>query len=271
MEHFVAALQTRVQTLVEKGIVPALAILQVGEDPSAANYQASIVRRADMVGVTVKNVSLAETASVEEVKAAIGALNEDRAVHGILLYLPLPKALRPYEGEICACIAPQKDADCLTDASAASVFLDGNGFAPCTAEACVRLLEHYEIPLQGKTACVVGRSRVIGKPVAMLLLRRNATVTLAHSRTEDLAAVTRQADIVIAAVGKAGLITAEHLKPGAVVVDVGANWVDGKMVGDVRFEEAEQVASAITPVPGGVGMVTSTVLMEHVVASAEKM
>ena len=240
MEQFVADLQTRVQTLKNAGISPTLAILQVGEDPSAANYQASIVRRADMVGVAVKNVSLAETSSVEEVKTAIASLNGDAGVHGILLYLPLPKALRPYEGEICACIDPKKDADCLTEGSAASVFLEGeSGFAPCTAEACVRLLEYYEIPLQGKTACVVGRSRVIGKPVAMLLLRRNATVTLAHSRTADLAAVTRQADIVIAAVGKAGLITADHLKPGAVVVDVGANWIDGKIVGDVRFEEAE--------------------------------
>lgn len=270
MQKFVEKLQSRVRLLAEHGVTPAITVVRVGNDPAAENYAASIRRRAEMVGVTMNTVNLMEDASLEQVLNTIDGLNADDSVHGILLYLPLPGALHGKEAEVCARLSPEKDVDGITDGSAAAVYLGKDGFAPCTAEACLRLLESYEIPFAGKNACVVGRSQVIGKPAAMLLLHKNATVTVAHSRTADLAAVTRQADILIAAAGCAGLITKDHVKPDAVVVDVGANMVDGRMVGDVLFDEVEAVASAITPVPGGVGMVTSTVLMEHVVTAAEK-
>lgn len=272
MLHYVEQIRMRVETLKTRGIVPGLCVVWVGDDPSAESYGASIRRRAEMVGVQLTTVNLPAASTVEEVCACMDTLNADDSVHGVLLYLPLPGALHGYEDVICARLDPKKDVDGVTAASAAALYLgEKGGFAPCTAEACLRLLEYYEVPLAGKRACVVGRSRVIGKPAAMLLLQRHATVTVAHSRTADLAAVTREADVLIAAAGCAGLITAAHVKPGAVVVDVGANWQDGKMVGDVLFDEAEAVAGAITPVPGGVGMVTSTVLMEHVVSAAEKL
>ncbi len=271
MEAMVASLQKRCDALKAAGTQPCLTVLQVGNDPAAANYQASIRRRADMVGVELRTVVLEETASLDAVCGEIHRLNEDDTVHGVLLYLPLPGALHGHEAEVCSCLKPEKDVDGVTEGSAAAVYQDRNtGFAPCTAEACLRLLEYYEVPMEGKTACVVGRSGVIGKPAAMLLLRRNATVTVAHSRTKDLSAVTSQADILIAAAGRAGLITGKHVKPGAVVVDVGANWDGEKIVGDVRFEEAETVAEAVSPVPGGVGLLTSCVLMEHVILAAER-
>lgn len=271
MLHYVEQVKARVSALGEKGITPGLCVVWVGEDPSAESYGASIRRRGEMVGVRLTAVNLPASSTVEEVCACIDRLNADSAVHGVLLYLPLPGELHGHEDAICARLDPKKDVDGITAASAAALYLgEQGGFAPCTAEACLRLLEYYDVPLSGKNACVVGRSRVIGKPAAMLLLAKNATVTVAHSRTPELAPVTREADVLIAAAGCAGLITGEHVKPGAVVVDVGANWQDGKMVGDVLFDEAEAVAGAITPVPGGVGMVTSTVLMEHVVTAAER-
>ena len=268
MQHYVDALKARVEKL---SVKPGLCVVWVGDDPSAESYGASIRRRAEMVGVELRTVNLPGSASQADVLACIDALNADDSVHGVLLYLPLPGALHGCEDTICARLDPKKDVDGVTAASAAALYLgEPGGFAPCTAEACLRVLEYYDVPLAGKNACVVGRSRVIGKPAAMLLLQKNATVTVAHSRTADLAAVTRGADVLIAAAGSAGLITKDHVKPGAVVVDVGANWQDGKMVGDVRFDEVEPLAAAITPVPGGVGMVTSTVLMEHVITAAEK-
>jgi len=271
MQALVERLSLRAAALKERGIQPTLAVLRVGEDPAAENYEASIRRRAEMVGVSLRSVTLAETVSLEAVCDAIRTLNDDAAVHGVLLYLPLPGALKGREKEVCACLAPEKDVDGVTETSAAALYLGtGAGYAPCTAEACLRLLEHYEVPLAGARACVVGRSSVIGKPAAMLLLQKNATVTVAHSRTRDLAAVTREAEVLIAAAGSAGLITADHVRPGAVVVDVGANWQDGKMVGDVVYEDVLPFAGGITPVPGGVGMVTSSVLMEHVLTAAEK-
>ena len=198
-------------------------------------------------------------------------MSVDESIHGLLLYLPLPAPLHGNEAEVLKHLAPEKDVDGVTEWSAAKLYLGKvDGFAPCTAEACIRLMDFYGVEFAGKTACVVGRSGVIGKPVAMLLLGRNATVTVAHSKTEDLASAASQADILVACAGRAGLIGAEHVKEGAVVIDVGANWMDGKIVGDVAFEEAEAVADAISPVPGGVGMVTSTVLMEHVVLAAER-
>lgn len=271
MEHYVAELKARAEQLNTKGVSPALCVVRVGNDPAAENYEASIRRRAEMVGVELQSLPLAAEISLAELCAKLDELSADDSVHGILLYLPLPAPLHGKEQEVLKHLAPQKDVDGVTEASAAKLYLgEKGGFAPCTAEACICLMEFYGVEFAGKTASVVGRSSVIGKPVSMLLLQRNATVTIAHSKTEDLASVASQADILIACAGRAGLIGETHMKDGAVVIDVGANWVDGKIVGDVLFEEAEQKAAAISPVPGGVGMVTSTVLMEHVIASAER-
>lgn len=272
MEHYVAQAKARADALKERGISPKLCVVRVGNDPAAENYEASIRRRGEMVGVEIAGLPLAEDISLQALCDKMDEVSCDPAIHGILLYLPLPGTLHGHEAEVLKHLAPKKDVDGVTEASAAKLYLgEKDGFAPCTAEACIRLMEFYGVEFSGKTACVVGRSGVIGKPVSMLLLGKNATVTVAHSKTQDLASVANAADILIACAGRAGLIGGAHVKKGAVVIDVGANWVDGKIVGDVLFDEAEEKASAISPVPGGVGMVTSTVLMEHVIASAEKM
>ncbi len=269
MEAMVAELKCRTDALKAKGVTPCLAVVRVGNDPAAENYELSIRKRADMVGVMLQSVVLEEDISLSSLTDTLDSLSENDEIHGILLYLPLPKALRPYEAEVLTHVASKKDVDGVTAGSAAAVFTgSGAGFAPCTAEAAMKLLAFYGVELSGKHACVVGRSGVIGKPAAMLLLAQNATVTVCHSRTQDLAAMTKTADVLVVAAGKAGLIGHEHVKEGAVVVDVGANRVDGKMVGDVLTDEVSPVAS-VSPVPGGVGMVTSSVLMEHTIRAAE--
>ncbi len=270
MEAMVAELKLRADALKAKGVIPCLAVVRVGGDPAAENYELSIRKRADMVGVMLRSVVLDEGISLSRLTDTLDSLSENDEIHGILLYLPLPKALRPYEGEVLSHVAPQKDVDGVTVGSAAAVFTgSGAGFAPCTAEAAMKLLAFYGVVLEGKHACVVGRSGVIGKPVAMLLLAQNATVSVCHSRTQDLSSITKTADVLVVAAGKAGLIGHEHVKEGAVVVDVGANRIDGKMVGDVLTDEVSPVAS-VSPVPGGVGMVTSSVLMEHTIRAAEQ-
>ena len=270
MEQMAEELKKRIAVLQEKGVQPTLAVVQVGHDPAAEGYLASILRRGESVGVTVKSIStpVDYTAAKETLKQ----LAADRDIHGILLFLPLPKQLRDKQEELKAIIPPEKDVDGVTDGSAAGIYLgNGKGYCPCTAESSIRLLEYYGTEFRGKQAAVVGRSNVIGKPAAMLLLQRDATVTVCHSRTANLAEVTSQADILIACAGCAGLVGSENVKAGAAVIDVGANWDEklGKLVGDVRFEEAEKVAGSISPVPGGVGGVTAMVLMEHVVKAAE--
>ncbi|MBP3313967.1 MAG: bifunctional 5,10-methylenetetrahydrofolate dehydrogenase/5,10-methenyltetrahydrofolate cyclohydrolase [Oscillospiraceae bacterium] len=270
MESMVAELNARANSLKEKGITPCLAVVRVGNDPAAENYELSIRKRADMVGVMLQSVVLDEDISLSRLTETLDALSAKDEIHGILLYLPLPKALRPYEEEVLSHIAPKKDVDGVTAGSAAAIFTgNGAGFAPCTAEAAMKLLAFYGVELEGKHACVVGRSGVIGKPVAILLLAQNATISVCHSRTKDLSSLTKTADVLVVAAGKAGLISGAHVKEGAVVVDVGANRVDGKMVGDVLTDEVSPVAS-VSPVPGGVGMVTSSVLMEHTIRVAEQ-
>ena len=254
-------------------VQPTLAVLRVGEDPSAAGYLNGIRRAAEEVGVTVRIETLPEDCSEETLFAAIRSLNEDEAVHGILLMQPLPAHLKPLREKVFAAIAVEKDVDGLTPVSNAATFNDWNlGFRPCTAESCLRLLDYYGIDCTGKRAVVLGRSVVIGRPAAMLLLARNATVTVCHTKTVDIQSVCRKGDIVIAAVGQKELVRGDWLKPGAVVLDVGTNWDEeaGKLVGDVCFREAEPICAAISPVPGGVGTVTSTVLLEHVVRAAER-
>lgn len=270
MENMSEDLKLRIAALQAKGVCPTLATVQVGSDPAAEGYLASILRRGESVGVKVRKITTGE--SFAEAETLLKELAADDTVHGILLFLPLPKSLRDRQEELKALIPPHKDVDGVTDGSAAGMYLgNGKGYCPCTAEASIRLLEFYGTKFRGKRAAVVGRSNVIGKPAAMLLLQRDATVTVCHSRTENLAESTSQADILIAAAGSARLLGKEHVKPGATVIDVGTNWDEalGKLVGDVRFQEAESVAGSISPVPGGVGGVTAMVLMEHVVRAAE--
>lgn len=267
-----AALQRRTAALAERGVTPKLAILRCGENESDSAYLRSAQQRAARCGVVVEVTSLPEPATREALLAAIDGVNRDASVHGCLLLRPLPSHLREAEAAICSRLLPEKDVDGMTDASAAAVYLGrAEGFAPCTAEAVTVLLDHYGIDCAGKRAVVIGRSPVVGRPAAMLLLARNATVTVCHTRTADLPAVTREADILVTAAGAARSLTAAHVRPGQTVIDVSASWDAAKntIVGDAD-ESAASVVDAITPVPGGVGAVTSTVLMAHVIRAAER-
>ena len=254
-----------------RGVVPTLAILRVGQRPEDLSYERGAVKRCDAAGVAVRSVVLPPDVSQASLEAAIRALNADGAVHGILLMRPLPA---PLDDEAARRIlAPTKDVDGITDLSLAGVFTGGGqGYAPCTAQAVIELLRYYGVPMKGARAVVAGRSLVVGRPAAMLLMAQGATVTLCHSATHDLTAETRRVDILVAAIGRMGFFGAEHIGPGAAVVDVGihADPDTGRLRGDVRFEEAEPVAGAITPVPGGLGAVTTAVLVEHVAEAAEK-
>ena len=267
-----AALQRRTAELAERGVTPKLTILRCGENESDSAYLRSAQRRAALCGVAVEVTSLPETATRAALLAAIDGVNRDASVHGCLLLRPLPSHLREAEAAICSRLLPEKDVDGMTDASAAAVYLGrAEGFAPCTAEAVTVLLDHYDIDCAGKRAVVIGRSPVVGRPAAMLLLARNATVTVCHTRTADLPAVTREADILVTAAGAARSLMAAHVRPGQTVIDVSASWDAAKntIVGDAD-ESAASVVDAITPVPGGVGAVTSTVLMAHVIRAAER-
>ena len=269
----IAALHRRTAALAERGVTPKLTILRCGEHEADGAYLRSAQQRAALCGVVVEVTSLPETVSREALLSAIDDINCDASVHGCLLLRPLPAHLRDAEDAICNRLLPEKDVDGMTDVSAAGVYLGRTaGFAPCTAEAVMVLLDHYGIDCAGKRAAVIGRSPVVGRPAAMLLLARNATVTVCHTRTRALSAVTREADIIVSAAGAAGCLTAAHVRPGQTIIDVSANWDAAKntIVGDADFDAAASIVDAITPVPGGVGAVTSTVLMRHVVQAAER-
>ncbi len=279
-EALVAGLQLRTAALRDKGIVPTLGILRVGENPSDLSYEKGAEAKAAQVGVAIIKYTLPEEATKEQVLAAIDSLNADENIHGALLFRPLPKHLQADQNEICNRLDPKKDVDCMTHLSNAGVFegCSDLGFAPCTAAACMEILDHYHIDCTGKNAVVIGRSSVVGKPVAMMLMARNATVTICHTKTANTAEICKNADILISAAGKLGSLTKDFVAPTQVVIDVSMNWdaekitANGKggMSGDAVFPEVEQIVSAITPVPGGVGAVTTTVLMKHVVEAAEK-
>lgn len=265
-------LLVRADALRAQGVVPVLAIVRVGDRADDLAYERGAEKRCASVHVDVRSVVLPETCSDSELQAELAALNRDRDVHGILLLRPLPGHLD--EAAACAALAPEKDVDGVTEASLAGVFAgSGRGYAPCTAQACMALLDYYGINCRGKRAVVLGRSLVIGKPAAMLLLQKNTTVTICHSGTEDVPAVLREADIVIAATGKMESLGAACFRAGQTVIDVGMSWNEEKQkfCGDVRFEEAEPLVDAISPVPGGVGGVTTCILAQHVVAAAEVM
>ena len=247
----------RAGALRQRGVSPRLVILRCGENEADGAYIRGAVKRGALCGVEVELRALPADATAADVREAIREINGDGSVHGCLLLRPLPPPLR-------------EDVDGMTPASAAGVYTGhGQGFAPCTAQACVELLRYYGVEMAGKHAVVIGRSAVVGRPAAMLLLREDAAVTVCHSRTPDTAALTRQADIIITAAGVRSSLTAAHVRPGQTVVDVSVNGDGSALCGDADFAAVEPVVDAITPVPGGVGAVTSSVLMAHTVRAAE--
>ena len=279
-EALVANLLERTAALREKGINPTLGIVRVGARPDDLSYEKGAMKKGESVGVDVKAFELPEDATKEAVEAVIDQVNADQSVHGVLMFQPFPAHLKSYQRALCNRLDPRKDMDCLTDLSNAGVYQgrDDLGYAPCTPAACMEILDHYGIDCKGKSAVVLGRSLVVGRPAAMMLMDRNATVTICHTKTVDAAAICREADIILSAAGVLGSLTKEYVREGQIVIDVSMNWNPekittrgkGGMSGDAVFEEVEPIVAAITPVPGGVGGVTTTVLMKHVVEAAEK-
>ncbi len=248
------------------GYAPSLAVVLVGRDAPSAVYLGQILKSCRNVGIEGRLVEIPGRASAASLRHHLRELNEDPLVSGIIVQMPLPKRI-PLT-VVTDTLDPRKDVDGIHPVNAGRLVLGYQGFLPTTAQAAVELLRRSGVPLEGRRAVVVGRSNVVGKPVALLLLREHATVTVCHSRTQDLGAITREADIVVVAAGRPRLVTGEMLKPGAVVVDVGINVVGDELVGDVDFASASRVVSAITPVPGGVGPVTNALLMTHVLRAA---
>ncbi|MBQ6431441.1 MAG: bifunctional 5,10-methylenetetrahydrofolate dehydrogenase/5,10-methenyltetrahydrofolate cyclohydrolase [Oscillospiraceae bacterium] len=276
-----ARLAARAAALWEQGVVPTLALIRLGNDPSDRSYETGIRKRAEKVGVSVRGFYLPETAEKEAVLSAIDALNKDDSVHGVLLFRPLPQHLKGNEEEITSRLDPKKDVDGMTPLSKAAVFSgqSGCGFAPCTPAACMELLDYYGVDCAGKRAVVIGRSKLVGKPAAMLLLSRDATVTVCHTKTGNLAELCRGADVIVTAARSLRLLTADFVRPGQTVIDVSTVWDEAKpnakgglgaFAGDADFAAVEPIVDAITPVPGGVGAVTTAVLMEHVIEAAER-
>ena len=251
------------------GITPGLAVIIVGENPASQVYVRNKHKACTELGFYSEGVELPATTTREELLAEIQRLNNDEKIHGILIQLPLPKELQPYESEVLKAINPLKDVDGFHPVNVGRLVTGQKALVPCTPHGCLRMLELAEIPVEGANAVIIGRSNIVGKPMFHLLLGKNATVTICHSRTKNLAEITRQADILVAAVGKAGFVTADMVKPGAAVIDVGINRIaPKKLVGDVDFEAVKEVAGAITPVPGGVGLLTIAMLMQNTVEAA---
>ena len=272
-------LQARVTALKEKGVTPKLAIVRCGANPSDLSYEKGAESRAALIGVEVEKFLLPEDVTKEALLAQIDAINADDSIHGCLMFRPLPKHLKADQDEICNRLAAGKDVDCMTDLSNAGVFTGKKlGFAPCTPQACMEILDYYGIDCKGKTAVVIGRSLVVGKPAAMMLLGKNATVTVCHTKTRNVEEVAREADILVSAAGVLKSLTKDYVRPGQIVIDVSMNWDPDKvtskgkggMAGDAVFAEVEPIVEAITPVPGGVGAVTTSVLIGHVVEAAER-
>ena len=263
-------IQSDVASLVSRGTMPTLAILRVGEKPDDLAYERGAMKRAETVGIAVRQIVLPETVSQEELLAEIAKINADATIHGCLMLRPLPKHIDDQRAR--EALLPEKDVDGITDGSIAGVFTGTKrGFPPCTAQACMEILHHCGIDPAGRSAVVIGRSLVIGKPVAMMLLQKHATVTICHTKTVDMPSVTKRAEILIVAAGRAGVVGAEYVSAGQTVLDVGINFnTEGKMVGDADFAAVEPIVGAITPVPGGVGTVTTSVLMAHVVEAAKR-
>ena len=263
-------LTLKTERLKEQGTVPCLAIVRVGERPDDISYERGAKKKMEGIGIECRSIVLEEAISMARFEEVIRGLNTEADVHGILLLRPLPKHLD--EKQVKTWMDPEKDMDCMCDSNILKVFAGEKAdYAPCTAEAVMEMLNYYQIPLAGKQVAIIGRSMVIGKPLAMLMLHAHATVTMCHSRSEEMDAICRNADILVAAAGKAKMVKAKMVKEGAVVVDVGINMDEnGKLCGDVDFEGVETKVSAISPVPKGVGSITTSVLAQHVLLAAEK-
>ena len=265
-----ARIRANVETCRAHGVEPTLCMVRVGDNPSDMSYERGAAKRCETLGVACKQIHLPEDVSQEELLSVIEDVNQDPAIHGLLLFRPLPKHLD--QALIENALDPAKDVDCMTDLSMSGVFTGKQiGFPPCTPQACMEILDHYGYDCTGKKAVVIGRSLVVGKPAAMMLIKKNATVTICHTRTKDMPAVTRDADLIIVAAGRAGVIGADYVREGQTIIDVGINVnAEGKLCGDVDFAAVEPVVDAITPVPGGVGTVTTSVLVGHVADAALK-
>ena len=263
-------LTLQVLDLKSKGITPTLAIIRVGDKDDDIYYQQSAVKRCNAIGINTEEYVYGESITEEELVHEIINLNLDEVINGVLILRPFPKHIRDYI--ICETLSPTKDIDGITDSSLASVIKNTrDGFAPCTASACIEILKHYKINLIGQNVVVIGRSLVVGKPLALMLISEHATVTVCHTRTEHLSMITSKADILIAAAGRAKMVTPEYVKDNAVVIDVGISRDEnGKVVGDVDTQKVAGKVSYITPVPGGVGTVTTAVLAKHVIEAAVK-
>ena len=263
-----AEIARKVAALKERGVTPGLAVILVGDDPASQIYVRNKGIGCEKTGMHSVTIRMPEDTTQQALEEQIRALNADPAIHGILVQLPLPPHLD--EAAALAAIAPEKDVDGCHVHNAGRLLCGLPGVVACTPKGAMEMIRRTGVDLTGKEAVVVGRSNIVGKPMAMLLLQANCTVTMCHSRTSDLASHTRRADILVAAVGRPGFITADMVKPGAIVIDVGINRVDGKVVGDVDFEHVKDVAGWITPVPGGVGRMTITMLLENTVEAAER-
>ncbi len=263
-------LKADVEALKAQGVVPTLGIVRVGERPDDLSYEKGATKRCETIGVAVEKFVLPEDVTQEELLALIGKINGDSKIHGVLIFRPLPRQID--DDAVRAALSPDKDVDGITDGSLVGVFAGNQqGFPPCTPQACIEILDHFGVDCTGKKAVVVGRSLVVGKPAAMMLIKKNATVTVCHTKTADMPAVCREADILIVAAGRAGVVGREYVREGQIVIDVGINVnAQGKLCGDVDFAAVEPVVGAITPVPGGVGTVTTSVLVGHVVQAAQR-
>lgn len=273
-KEVVAAVNSRIMAdvaaLKEKGVTPTLGIVRVGERGDDLSYERGAVKRCETLGVAYEKFLLPADCTQEELMAVIDQVNKNDAIHGVLIFRPLPKHLD--EAAVIKALDPEKDVDGITGGSMVGVFAGTNqGFPPCTPQACMEILDYYNVDCTGKKAVVVGRSLVVGKPAAMMLIKKNATVTVCHTRTVDMPSVVKEADIVIVAAGRAGVVDASYVREGQIVIDVGINVnAEGKLCGDVDYASVEPIVEAITPVPGGVGSVTTSVLIGHVVEAAKR-
>lgn len=263
-----AELKNEVEKMIAKGVTPCLAVILAGNNPASQIYVKNKIKSCEEVGIKSLAFTFGEDVSEKQLIELIETLNADNTVDGILVQLPLPKGIN--EEAVCSHIADSKDVDGFSPYNVGGLVLGRDSFESCTPKGCMKLIKSTGIDVCGKRAVVVGRSNIVGKPMAMMLLKENATVTICHSKTENLSEVTKEADILVAAVGKAKMITADMVKKGAVVIDVGMNRTADGLCGDVDFESVKEVASFITPVPGGVGPMTIAMLMSNTVESAEK-
>ena len=271
-QQFKEAAGKRAEAFRQKyGTAPGLAVIIVGENPASQVYVRNKHKSCEELGIRSDVIRMPEHATKEELLAKIDELNADRAIHGILVQLPLPDAIHAQEEEILNRIDPAKDVDGFHPVNVGRLVTGSQGLVPCTPAGCIRMLELADIPMDGKRAVIIGRSNIVGKPMLHLLMAKHATVTVCHSHTQNLPEITREADILVAAIGKPKFVTADMVKPGATVIDVGINRIaPKKLVGDVDFDAVKEVAGAITPVPGGVGLLTVAMLMQNVVEAAER-